>query len=337
VKTIVLPGYGYWLGRRGGMLVIKKADGGKKEVSIGNVGRVVANARGLSISGDALYLMLRHNVHLILTSRSRPVGILHPLGRGAPVTLKKRQVLIQGSESGFEIARGFVYGKLMNQVELLRQLRRSIFRRNREAMDILFEGYNGIRSLSKEVANLEYSSNYRSLLIGLEAEAAKIYWSTLSLVLPDWIGFDRRRKRFEAPSDPLNLGLNYLYSLLAGVVWGAVELGGLDPWIGYLHKDSNRRPSLVMDLMEEFRQPIVDKPLIRYLIGLRGGDGLVEGGRLREGYRNGLLKLFFERLQARVSFDGYTSTFEGHINRQVRRLGRFIMGKLSDYKPFMRL
>ena len=319
------------------MLVIKKGGGDKRELSVGNIGRVVANARGLSISGDALYLLLKHNVHLILMSRNRPVGILHPLGRGAPVLLKKRQVTIQGGERGFELARNIVYGKLSNQIEFMRQLRRSTFRRNRDAMDILFEAYNEIIGIRGEVSGLEYSSDYRARLIGLEAEAARVYWEALSLVLPDWIGFDRRRKRFEGASDPLNLGLNYLYSILAGVVWGALEIGGLDPWIGYLHKDNNRRPSLVMDLMEEFRQPTVDKPLIKYLLGLRKADGLVKDGRITDKYREMLLRIFFERLQSRVSYDGYTSSFEGHINRQVRRLARYIMGREPSYKPFMRV
>lgn len=336
-KTLILPGHGYWLGRRGGMVIIKRAGGEKREVSVGNIKRIVANARGLSISGDALYLLLRHDIQLILMSRSRPVGILHPVARGAPIALKKRQVTIQDTSDAYELAKAFIYGKLSNQIELLRQLRRNVFRRRRDQSEILFDGYNEIMGLRARLADLPFRASYKRDIIGIEAEASRIYWSTLSLVLPDWVGFDRRRKRFEGASDPLNLGLNYLYSILAGVVWSALELNGLDPWIGYLHKDSNRRPSLVMDVMEEFRQPVVDKPLIRYIIRLRNAEGLVRDGRITELYREELLKLFFGRLGEKVGFDGYYTSFDGHINRQVRRLAKYIIGKVRDYKPFMRL
>jgi len=57
----------------------------------------------------------------------------------------------------------------------------------------------------------------------------------------------------------VNSALNYGYGILYGQVWGAVMNAGFEPFAGFLHLDRPGKPSLVLDLIEEFRQPIVDR------------------------------------------------------------------------------
>ncbi len=98
-----------------------------------------------------------------------------------------------------------------------------------------------------------------------------------------YVEFPKRMKRFDMPKDPVNVFLNYGYGLLASDVWMAVEHSALEPYAGFLHKDSPRRPALIMDLMEEFRQPVVDRVVLRLVSGLKEKTkSLVEDGRLSQ-------------------------------------------------------
>jgi|Deesub1362B_J571_1020462.scaffolds.fasta_scaffold00004_517 CRISPR-associated protein Cas1 len=333
-KTIILTGYGYWISKKGDLLVIKKGGGEKLEVSTGNVGQIIAFSRGLGLSGDAINLMLRQGVKLILVSRGRPIGMLQSFRKGAPVKLRKEQVYAQLDVRAISIAKSIIYAKISNQIQVLRWLRRGRFKRKPDKADLLRDSYSEMDFIRREVAasNLDIN-NYRKRLLLWEAEASRVYWDVLSRIFPLELGFDRRRKRFEKPSDPFNLALNYMYTLLASQIWSFIELSSLDPWIGYLHMDSNRRPSLVMDLMEEFRQPVVDKPLIEFFLGLKDYEGLIDDG-LDRGFLKDLSRLFFDRIREKVSFDRYTASIEGHMGRQPKKLARYIIGKLGDYIPY---
>lgn len=335
-KTIILTGYGYRISKKGEMIVIYKKNGEKREFSCGNIKRIVAFTKGLSISGEAIRLLLKHNISLILVSRNRPIGRIESFRRGAPVKLKKEQVYAQRDERTLYIARTIVYGKISNQIRLLRWLRRSIYRRKKMENKILYDGYREIMDVRSRLVHSPLSlDDYREKLMYMEAEASRIYWETLANILPKELKFESRKKRFERPEDILNLSLNYLYTLLASEVWDSIELSGLDPWIGFLHKDSNRRPSLVMDLMEEFRQPVVDKPLLKFLHSLRKEfDKLVNENKLEKNYLNSLSSLFYQELDRRVTFNKYYGSIEHHMRRQPMRLAKYIMKRSKEYIPY---
>jgi len=180
------------------------------------------------------------------------------------------------------------------------------------------------------------AGNYKPWYISKEAEASRIYWETVNKLLPSEVGFEgRRKKRFDRPSDPFNIALNYLYSILASEVWFAVELSGLDPYLGYLHEDSSRRPSLVMDLMEEFRQPIVDKILIHFFtVGKDWKNILNQEGRLTEKGRRKLLELYYKALDRKVTFQNRTLPIKAHIQLQPLRLAKYIVGYMQSYQPY---
>ncbi|MGW5317332.1 CRISPR-associated endonuclease Cas1 [Nocardia thailandica] len=100
-------------------------------------------------------------------------------------------------------------------------------------------------------------------LHGIEGAASRLYFDALrALIAPEW-GFIRRNRR--PPRDPVNAMLSYGYTVLAAESRRAVELAGLDPTRGFLHTRHRRRPSLAMDLMEEFRALVVDTTVLRLL------------------------------------------------------------------------
>lgn len=120
--------------------------------------------------------------------------------------------------------------------------------------------------------------------------------------------------------------------MLASTVWLAVEATPLDPYVGFLHADSSRRPALVMDLMEEFRQPVVDRVVFR--LAREGLAGFVREGRLTREGRGRLLRELASRLKTRITISSVCRPIEDHIFLQARKICRFLMGKTAEYVPF---
>jgi CRISPR-associated protein Cas1 len=95
---------------------------------------------------------------------------------------------------------------------------------------------------------------------GLEGEAARRYFGALNeLVLVDKASFYIRGRNRRPSLDRVNAMLSFLYALLRNDVQSALETVGLDPAVGFLHRDRPGRASLALDLMEELRGYMVDR------------------------------------------------------------------------------
>ncbi len=332
---LVLTGYGYYIGKKSGMIIIKRG-GEKKAYSVGNIDEIVVHSRGIHFSGEALALLMKHGVRVYFIDRLKIRGKLTPFRRGSSLHIVKRQIGSQRRLEGACLAKSFIAGKVYNQMSYLRQLRRR-FRRREDVKRHLANGIDLIRRVYNDIVDMNLEiENLRERLISMEGEASRIYWGAIAGLLPSEYGFDKRRKRFDKPTDPLNISLNYLYMLLASYIWVETEICGLEPYIGFLHKDSTRRPALVMDLMEEFRVPVVDKPLIDYI--LRHPREVVswidEKYRLRKTAVKRLMELFYRRLEEEVTFLNRSLKFKYHIHLQCKRLIKFVMGFSQEYTPF---
>jgi CRISPR-associated protein Cas1 len=217
--------------------------------------------------------------------------------------------------------------KIYNQRTLLSQ-----YLRSRSFSDeIKEEFYKAIDKMGKyieEIKNLFLPKD----ILKAEAEAAKHYWNCFKYLVN--AEFKERKKRFDEPKDPVNACLNYGYSILGSQVWRAVEIKGLDPYGGYLHVDSPRRPALVMDLMEEFRQAVVDRVVIRFINSL-SNENILEKGMIKNEYRKKLVSMIFQRLEEKITFEEKRITIMDHINRQVTKLSEFLLDRRNSYTPFI--
>jgi CRISP-associated protein Cas1 len=91
----------------------------------------------------------------------------------------------------------------------------------------------------------------RDELMGIEGAAAREYFGALGQIMPDGLRFAGRSR--QPPGDLINVALSYGYAIIVGEAVSAQCAAGLDPAIGLLHAEQDRRPSLALDLMEEFR------------------------------------------------------------------------------------
>ena len=333
---LVLNKPGIFVGTRRGMIVVK--EGGRKiaEVAPPQISRIVVTTRGATFSSALLRLIARHKIPLIVLSGTGFPAVKLSSVRGGAVKLKKRQYEAQSSWKALYLAKRMAWGKVVNQKTLLYHAAKSRRRSQPEVAETLLAMAREISAVADRLRSLEanFADKGRAEIMRLEAEAAEVYWRGFRLLLPEGVEFTGRRKRFDKPKDPVNVMLNYCYGLLASEVLLAVEYAGLEPFIGFLHKDSSRRPALVMDLMEEFRQPVVDRVILRLLRSVDPGR-LVEDERLTRKGRFELVKAFYGRLDERFTFRNRCLPVGDHILLQARRLAMFLLDKAPSYDPFV--
>ena len=322
------------MGCKGDRIVIRKK--GKKvlEKAAVDVAQVMICTRGVALSSAFLRLALRHGVDIVILSEAGvPLGRLSRLRKGG-IKVRKEQFRAQGDRRGVHLAKQMARAKVINQKNLLRELARARARGNpalaKEVMGVVYEMDGHVRSI--ETVEGQSVDDVRARIMYEEARAANKYWSCIRLLLADVVDFPGRKKRFDRPSDPVNIMLNYGYYVLASSVWLAVDNTPLDPYLGFLHIDSSRRPALVMDLMEEFRQPVVDRAVFNVV--RQGIEGLSENGRLTPAGRRRLLEALAERFRSKVTFRGRCLPIESHVLLQARRICRFLIGKTPEYVPF---
>ncbi|MBT9148386.1 MAG: CRISPR-associated endonuclease Cas1 1 [Syntrophomonadaceae bacterium] len=132
--------------------------------------------------------------------------------------------------------------------------------------------------------------------------------------------------------DPLNSMLNYGYGILYSQLWSAVLLAGLEPFAGYMHVDRPGKPSLVLDLIEEFRQPVVDRVVIAMFS--KGCKVQLEEDKLSATLRKELAEKILGRLETTENYDGKKYKLSTIIQRQSRSIATFVRGE-GKYRPFV--
>lgn len=327
---------GLLIGVKSGMIVVKERGKQIAEAAPTQISRVIVTTRGAVISSAFLRLIGRYRIPLVVLSGTGfPVVKLSGV-KGGAVKLKKMQYRAQSSFKAVYLARRMAWGKIVNQKTILYHAAKSRMKTQPRSAKALLDASRQIGWIADQLRSVEEDNLEKARLeiMRLEADAAKIYWELFRMLLPEKVSFPGRRKRFDEPKGSVNILLNYCYGLLASEVLLAVEYAGLEPYIGFLHKDSPRRPALVMDLMEEFRQPIVDRAVLR-LARRVNPDTLVQEERLTREGRFQIVKAFYNRLDEKVTFQNRTLPIGDHILLQARRLALFILDKTPAYNPFV--
>lgn len=178
---------------------------------------------------------------------------------------------------------------------------------------------------------------------GLEGDAAQIYFSVFCQLLRTngtVLRFSGRSRR--PPTDPVNAVLSFLYTLLTHDCRSALETVGLDPAVGFLHRDRPGRPSLALDLMEEFRAVLADRLTLSLLnrrqVNERDFVTLDNGAvSLKDDARKTVLTAYQERKREELRHplleDQVPIGLLPAIQAQL--LARHLRGDLEAYPPFL--
>ncbi len=338
-KSLYVTSYGAFISKRKNRLVIRGRDY-EEEFVTDYLEELIIMGRGKSISSDAIELCIREKVPIFLTSsRGYPYAAIFPMIITGTVKRRREQYKAYLTELGIELAKKFVIGKLSNQMNLIRFWAKSRGRSDPITAKLMRKSANIIGEIINEVNRIRgerITYEIRASLMSFEARAAEIYWIWFGRTLSSFVFFPGRVKR--GAKDPVNALLNLGYSILLRRVFTAILFAGLDPYAGFLHSDRSGRPSLALDLMEEFRQQFVDRVVIKMFTKrvLRPDDCIGEDGKLKDHVLKRAIEEFRKRLDEEVTnVYGEKRSLAHHISHQARLLSRVLVGDADEYKPFV--
>ena len=337
MKRLVVDGYGRVICRHGNQIIVKEGGRVLHRVTPENLRQIVIVGRGL-ITFDAMRLLGMHGVDVIaIDKRGR---IITRLSSGMMRTVRTRREQYKAYEdyrSG-HLSKQFIYAKLRNQCAVLGTLAKVRKDVNPEDAELILASRDEIKRQTEFLMEIEDEpiTSIRSDIMSIEAMASRSYWSAVSLVIPEEFGFEGRSRR--GAKDPINAMLNYGYSLLEGEVWRGIHYAGLDPYGGFLHVDRPGRPSLVLDLMEEFRQQLIDKAVIGFVTKRMATpeDFTFESGRcmIGETLRRRLVAKILERFERYQWYKDRRRRWCDIIHLQAVEMAKFLRGEVGRYEGF---
>lgn len=249
------------------------------------------------------------------------------------VLLRRTQYRIADKpEQANEIAKVMVGAKIANA--------RSVLMR-----EIRNHGENA--SLSDAVERLGYSlkncqtSKDVPQIMGIEGEAAATYFAVFNTLIRD-NGFQFNGRIRRPATDPVNSLLSFIYSLITQECVSALMGVGLDPYVGFLHQDRPGRPSLALDLLEEFRAPWADRFVltlfnrkqVQHRDFVSEASGVV---RLTDDMRKKVLVAFQERKQEEIMHPYLNEKISYGLlpHCQALLLARHLRGDTQFYTPYI--
>jgi CRISPR-associated protein Cas1 len=302
------------------------------ELPLFRVGEIVIGSSGVSLSADLVEACCERGIRLSFLTRSgKPYAMLSSPMLTATVITRREQLAAYNDARGVAIAKAIVRGKLSNQAALLKYFGKYLKESNPSAFDELLPLAQAIiqgRAAADRIDEPNISAA-RQALLSVEGLAGRTYWKGVRLLIPANLSFVSRDHR-SAP-DPVNSALNYAYGILYTQVWGAIMNAGLEPFAGYLHVDRPGKPSLVLDMVEEFRQPVADRAVIA-AIG-RGTAIETHEGMLTDVTRRVVAAAVLERIESEVNFRGRRCKLKSVIQIQARNLASFLRGG-DNYRTF---
>ena len=285
-----------------------------------------------TVSPAALMELLERKIPLsFLTRTGRYLGRLEP-----PLTnnifVRAAQWKAAGqTEKALHVVQGLVRGKLKNY-------RNSLLRAQRDNGLAL---QSAITKLEQAIAPINKTRSIDSLR-GLEGAGSAAYFGSFShLIRAPGFSFKTRQRR--PPTDPVNALLSFGYAILRHDLQSAINIVGFDPYLGYLHTQRYGRPSLALDLMEEFRPLVVDAVVLTALNrkSLTSHDFETEplscAVSLSDEGRRTFLRLYEQKKQSKFKHPvlGRQCTYQEAFEIQARLLAKYLMDEIEKYPPLV--
>jgi len=337
LNTLFIMTEGTHLAREGENVVIRHSGAVRLRVPVHTLQGIICFGR-VTCSPLLMYLCAERGVAIsFLSPRGRFLAWVQ--GRGSGNVLLRREQYRRADDPARSaaIARHIVAAKIANCRTVLQRAARD--RPDAPGNAPIRQAVARLRHL---LAQWERAGDVETLR-GIEGDAARAYFGVFDHLITSQredFFFEHRSRR--PPLDNMNALLSFLYSVLAHDVASGLCAAGLDPAVGYLHRDRPGRPGLALDLMEELRPVLADR-LALTLVNLRQvqGKGFIasESGAVTmdDDTRKAVLTAYQKRkddkLQHPYLQEEITLGILPHI--QALLLARHIRGDLDEYPPFI--
>lgn len=337
LNTLFVTTQGAYLAKEGETVAVKVHQEVRLRVPVHTIGGIVCFGN-VSCSPFLMGFCGENGVGIsFLTENGRFLARVQGRVSGNVLLRREQYRRADDLEYSAQMAKAFVIGKIANcRTVLQRVLRDHAPKLDEDALR------RRVDDMSRSLQSLELNQSLDAVR-GLEGDAAHTYFSVFDhLIVAQKESFTFQERNRRPPLDNVNCLLSFLYTLLMHDCRSALESVGLDPAVGFLHRDRPGRPSLALDMMEEFRPYLADR-LALSLINLRQvqdkGFNKTEAGAvmMNDETRKTLLVAYQERKQEEIQhpFLDEKVTIGLLFHVQALLLARCLRGDLDGYPPFI--
>jgi len=272
-----------------------------------------------------------------LTMNGRFLANIVGIERGNVLLRKTQYRTSDDEEKSLVIARNMLIGKLHNSRWVLERATRD------HALKLNVEKVKMAAHMIADSTQLIRQAESLNSLRGVEGEVAVRYFSAFNeLILQNKKDFIFEGRNRRPPLDNVNALLSFIYTLLSHDASAALSSVGLDPFVGFLHRDRPGRRSLALDLMEEFRSPLADRFVLTLINNKQvEPSGFVhkENGAviMKDETRRTVLAAWQERKRDQITHPFLKEKIPWGlvVHSQALLLARHLRGDLDEYPPFL--
>ncbi|MCQ2534352.1 MAG: CRISPR-associated endonuclease Cas1 [Clostridia bacterium] len=251
---LYLTRHGDTVGITGGYLKIVHCDKTQDFIPKATLDGISVFAR-VQLSTDVIRHCLMNGINISYFSETGfYYGTTNSIVGNRTSRVKSQVLLSEQDEFRISLARKIVFAKINNQLVVAKRYLRS---NDMNPKEKLFQMRNSRRKVL-----LADSTNK---IMGYEGIASRNYFDCIGEFIEEEFKFNGRNRR--PARDPFNCMINFGYSLLYKEICGELENRGLNPYVGFMHKDKPGHASLASDLIEEWRAPIIDSVVLSLIQG----------------------------------------------------------------------
>ncbi len=301
--------------------IIMKNGSYKSEVSLNKISAIQIGDKNNSITTNLIKELSVKKIPVYITdSFSRPIASIIPSNYSSLGKSRKQIEAFYNKRASY-LAKEFIIGKIKNQQKLLTYYAK-YWRKKSHRFSYLFNKFKESSNKTIEKIKKLDGSNIRDLqlkIMGEEGIIASKYWEIFAfLILPE--NFKRDKNGY----DITNIMLNYGYGILYNRIHTELIKEGLNPQISYLHSEQKNKPTLVYDLIEQFRAPVVERSVIKIINKKQKIELKPNSKLLSDKSRKILAKVFLNRLHSYFNYRETETSFAEQIKERVKLLNRFL-------------
>ena len=336
-NTLYVTTEGAYLAHEGESVVVKVDGAVRLRVPVHTLGAIVCLG-GVGCSPQAMNLCAERSVTIaFLTGQGRFLARVQGPISGNVLLRREQYRRADDPAASAAVARTIVAAKIANsRTVLLRAARDHPEAAGAEAVA------GAARRLEDSLAQLK-SDHPLDGVRGVEGDASRAYFAVFDhMITAQKDGFFFRERSRRPPLDNMNSLLSFLYAILANDASSALEAVGLDPAVGFLHRDRPGRPGLALDLMEEFRAFLADRVALSLVnlrqVSAKGFRQTEAGGvEMDDATRKELLVAYQKRKQEEIThpFLGERTTVGLLVHLQAMLMARYLRGDMDGYPPFI--
>jgi len=337
LNTLFVTTQGAYLSKEGETVRVTVEKENRLQVPIHTLGGIVCFGR-VMCSPFLMGFCAENNVGLsFLTENGKFLARVQGPVSGNVLLRREQYRRADMQDCTTDLARAFVTGKIANSRTVLQRALRDHGDKIRQdevkrAVDLLADALKRL-----------LQSDGLDTVRGIEGDAARIYFSVFdNLITNQKEAFFFKGRNRRPPLDNVNCLLSFIYTLVLHDIRSALEGVGLDPAVGFLHRDRPGRPGLALDVMEEFRPFLTDR-LVISLINLAQIDGKgfhkSETGAvyMNDNTRKTVIMAYQKRKQDEIHHPFINEKVAIGIlfHVQALLLARFLRNDLDGYPPFI--